>query len=152
MEFRDVLSRRRMHRAFLPEPVPEASLERIVRTIRRAPSGGFSQGQSLVVVTDPDVRRRIAEGFDEASFVASGGAPFVSQAPVHIVLCADETKYHERYNEPDKLTLTDGVEIGWPVPYWFVDAGALMMLILLAAIEEGLGAAFIGHPEQKRIL
>jgi nitroreductase len=45
--------------AFLPEPVPEESIERIVRTILRcAPSGGFSQGQSLVVVTDPDTRRR----------------------------------------------------------------------------------------------
>ena len=39
----------------------------------------------------------------------------------------------------------------WPVPYWFVDAGALMMLVLLAAIDEGLAAAFVGHPDQKRI-
>ena len=39
----------------------------------------------------------------------------------------------------------------WPVPYWFVDAGALMMLVLLAAIDEGLASAFIGHPDQKRI-
>ena len=152
MEFRDVLAGRRMHRAFLPDPVPEESVERIVRTIRRAPSGGFSQGQSLVVVTDPDLRRRIAEAFDEeGSYVASGGAPFISTAPLHIVVCANESKYHERYNEADKLKATGGVEITWPVPYWFVDAGALMMLILLAAIDEGLAAAFIGHPEQKRI-
>ncbi len=151
MEFRDVLSRRRMHRAFLPEPVPEESIERIVRTIRRAPSGGFSQGQSLVAVTDPDMRCRIAEAFDEESYVASGGAPFILTAPLHIVVCANESKYHDRYNEADKLEITDGVEITWPVPYWFVDAGALMMLILLAAIDEGLAAAFVGHPEQKRI-
>jgi nitroreductase len=152
VEFRDVLARRRMHRAFLSEPVPEESVERIVRTIRRAPSGGFSQGQSLVVVTDADKRRRVAEAFDEErSYVASGGAPFISTAPLHIVVCANEAKYHERYNEADKLKVTGGVEITWPVPYWFVDAGALMMLILLAAIDEGLAAAFIGHPEQKRI-
>src|SRR5438309_1180098 len=76
MEFRDLLARRRMHRAFLPDPVPEDSVERIVRTIRRAPSGGFSQGQSLVVVTDADLRGRIAEAFDEqGSYVASGGSP-----------------------------------------------------------------------------
>ena len=37
------------------------------------------------------------------------------------------------------------------MPYWFVDAGALMMLVLAAAIDEGLASAFIGHPEQKRI-
>src|SRR5262249_33288610 len=56
VQFRDVLARRRMHRAFLPDPVPPESLERIARTIRRAPSGGFSQGQSLVVVTEADTR------------------------------------------------------------------------------------------------
>ena len=37
------------------------------------------------------------------------------------------------------------------MPYWFVDAGALMMLVLLAAIDEGLASAFVGHPDQKRI-
>ena len=37
------------------------------------------------------------------------------------------------------------------MPYWYVDAGALMMLVLLAAIDEGLAGAFIGHPDQKRL-
>ena len=53
--------------------------------------------------------------------------------------------------QPDKLSASGGVEVTWPVPYWFVDAGALMMLVLAAAIDEGLASAFIGHPEQKRI-
>jgi nitroreductase len=43
VEFRDILSRRRMHRAFLPDPRPEDQIERIANVIRRAPSGGFSQ-------------------------------------------------------------------------------------------------------------
>jgi FMN reductase [NAD(P)H] len=151
VEFRDVLAQRRMHRSFLPDPVAEESIERIVRTIRRAPSGGYSQGQSLVVVTDAGMRRRIAEAFDEQGYVEIGSPPFISTAPLHIVVSANERHYHERYNEPDKLQATGGVEITWPVPYWFVDAGALMMLIQLAAIDEGLASAFIGHPEQKRI-
>jgi nitroreductase len=151
VEFRDVLAQRRMHRAFLPDAVPEDSVERIVRTIRRAPSGGFSQGQSLVVVTDAGMRRRIADAFDEAGYVEMGSQPFISTAPLHVVISANERLYHDRYNEPDKLEATGGVEITWPVPYWFVDAGALMMLIQLAAIDEGLASAFIGHPEQKRI-
>ncbi len=151
MEFRDVLARRRMHRAFLPDPVPPESIERIVRTIRRAPSGGFSQGQSLVVVTEQATRRRIADAFDEPSYVEQGFAPFISTAPLHVIVSANERLYHERYNEADKLAQTGGVEVTWPVPYWFVDAGALMMLVQLAAIDEGLASAFVGHPEQKRI-
>jgi hypothetical protein len=51
MEFRDILSRRRMHRAFLPDPIPE------------------------------------------------------------VVISANESLYHARYNEADKLASTGGVEV-----------------------------------------
>lgn len=152
MDFRDLLQRRRMHRAFLPDPIPRETLERVASTVRRAPSGGFSQGQSLVVVTDERLRREIARGFEEDLYVRKGAAPFISTAPVHIVVCASERLYHERYQKPDKLAESGGEEIHWPVPYWFVDAGAAMMLILLAAIDEGLAAAFIGHPDQEQFL
>jgi nitroreductase len=152
VQFRDVLAQRRMHRAFLPDPIPREALERIARSVRRAPSGGFSQGQSLVVVTEPDTRERIAGAMDEYVYVEKGWPPFMTTAPAHIVVCASEARYHERYNKPDKLTESGGVEIHWPVPYWYVDAGAAMMLVLLAAIEEGLAAAFTGHPEQEERL
>ena len=57
VEFRDVLALRRMHRSFLPDPIPRDVVERVARSVRRAPSGGFSQGQSVVVVTDDATRR-----------------------------------------------------------------------------------------------
>ncbi len=118
--------------------------------IRHAPSGGFSQGSSIVVVTDAAKRAEIAAAFGDEHY-STGGRNFIADAPVHLVISANETLYHARYNEPDKLAATGGVEVTWPVPYWFVDAGALMMLVLEAAIDEGLGSAFVGHPEQKRI-
>ena len=152
MEYRDVLARRRMHRSFLADPIPRETIERIAATVRRAPSGGYSQGQTVVVVSDEGLRREIARGFDEEFYVTRGSPPFISSAPVHIVVCASERRYHERYREPDKLADSGGVEIEWPVPYWYVDAGAAMMLILLAAIDEGLAAAFVGQPRQETIL
>jgi nitroreductase len=150
MELRDILARRRMHRSFTGEPVDPASVERIARTIRHAPSGGFSQGQSIVVVTEPETRAAIAAAFGDDHY-STHGRNFLADAPVHMVISANEAQYHARYNESDKLAATGGVEVSWPVPYWFVDAGAVMMLVLLAAIDEGLAAAFVGHPDQKRI-
>ena len=150
MEFREILGRRRMHRAFLPEPIAEEQIERIVSVIRRAPSGGFSQGGSIVVVTDDDKRAEIARAFGDEHY-SLNGRNFLADAPVHLVISANESLYHARYNEADKLAATGGVEVTWPVPYWFVDAGALMMLVLMAAIDEGLASAFVGHPDQKRI-
>jgi nitroreductase len=144
VDFADLLKQRRMVRHYDPEPIPRETLERIVRTVRRAPSGGFSQGQRLVVVTEPETRARIAEILDEAGWVAQGREPWMSVAPVHIVVCAREQDYHDRYNEPDKLAVTGGVEIDWPAPFWFVDAGAAMMLLLLAAIDEGLAGGVYG--------
>jgi nitroreductase len=32
----------------------------------------------------------------------------------------------------------------WAVPYWYVDAGAAMQLLLMAAVNEGIAAAFVG--------
>ena len=139
-----MLQQRRMVRHYDPEPVPRETLERICRSVRRAPSGGFSQGQRLIVVTEAETRTKIAKLLHEDDWVAEGREPWMSVAPAHIVVCTREQDYHDRYNQPDKLAVTGGVEIEWPAPFWYVDAGAAMMLILLAAIDEGLAAGVYG--------
>jgi FMN reductase [NAD(P)H] len=139
MDLREILKRRRMVRAFESEPIPRETIERIVETVRRAPSAGFSQGQRLVVVTDADTRQRIADLLEKGS-----GATLESslKAPVLIVVGVREDDYHDRYRKPDKLS--DGAEIEWPIPYWHFDAGAAAMLILLPAIDEGYAAGLFG--------
>lgn len=143
MEFLDVVRKRRMVRNFTAAPVDPEVLERIIATAQRAPSAGFSQGVVFVTVTDPQTRQAIGRIGDEEQYVASGFDPFISGAPVQIVICTNERLYHERYNERDKLN-DDGTEIHWPVPYWHTDAGCSLMLLLLAAVNAGLGSAFIG--------
>lgn len=142
MELQDAIAKRRMVRSYTDEPVDPDALRRILDLARRNPSAGFSQGQRFVVVTDADTRREIAQLGSEDEYVAKGFTPWMSAAPVHVIPCADERAYHDRYNEPDKLG-EDG-EIDWPVPYWHVDTGASLMLLLLAVVEEGLAAGFFG--------
>jgi nitroreductase len=144
MEFREILRRRRMVRAYAAEPIARATIERIVSTVRRAPSAGFSQGQRLLVVTEASTREALARLLDEEASVAEGREPWVSAAPVLIVVGVREQDYHDRYTQPDKLQ--EGEEIQWPVPYWHFDAGAAAMLILLAAIDEGYAAGLFGMP------
>jgi FMN reductase [NAD(P)H] len=145
MDFREILSRRRMVRAYEPEPIPRETLERIVNTVRRAPSAGFSQGQRLLVVTDPAIRQAVADAAGEEFYVEQGFGPWISGAAALVVVCTREDDYHDRYRQPDKVNEA-GEEIEWPVPYWHVDAGAAAMLVLLAAIDEGLGAGVFGVP------
>ena len=143
MEFRQVLAKRRMVRNYAGEPVDQAALQRVAAAATRAPSAGFSQGQAIVVVTDPETRRQIAAAAGEPTYVAQGFDPWISRAPALLVLCISEDAYHRRYQMPDKVG-EDGAEIEWPVPFWWVDAGASLMAVLLAAVDEGLAAGFLG--------
>jgi FMN reductase [NAD(P)H] len=136
----ELLQKRRMVRHYTGEPVPRDVLERIVATVRRAPSAGFSQGQRLLVVDDPQLLARIAALGDDDPL--EGVEPWFETAAAQVFVMTREADYHERYQRNDKLQ--DGEEIEWPVPFWHVDAGAALMLILLAAIEEGLAAAVYG--------
>ncbi len=143
MEFSEAVRRRRMVRHFAPDPIDRAVLERIAAIAQRAPSAGFSQGQRLLIVTDPEMRHRIARLCGEEEMAAVGFDPWLSEAPAHVIPCVSEEVYHRRYREADKLQ-EDGTEIIWPVPYWWMDVGATVMLVLLAAVDEGLAAGFAG--------
>ena len=70
--------------------------------------------------------------------------PWLESAAALVLVCTREDDYHERYQQEDKLAATGGEEVDWPVPFWFVDAGAALMMLLLAAIDEGLAAGLTG--------
>ena len=143
MEFRDVVMRRRVVRRFEEGGVDLEVIERIARLAQRAPSAGFSQGQRLVVVVDPAMRKAVANACGEDDYLDVFG-PWISECAAQFVPCVSEAVYHRRYQEPDKL-LPDGTEIEWPVPYWWVDVGATMQNVMLAAVDEGLGCGFVGN-------
>ena len=145
MEFQELLPRRRMVRHYAPEPVSRQALERIVATVRRAPSAGYSQGQRLLVVTDPEKRTELAKILSASGWTTvDDREPWLESAAALVLVCTREDDYHERYQQEDKLAATGGEEVDWPVPFWFVDAGAALMMILLAAIDEGLAAGLTG--------
>src|SRR3954451_6669161 len=129
-----------MVRHYSGEPVPREALERMVATVRRGPSAGVSQGERLLVVNDPELLAQIAALGDDEPL--EGVEPWFETAAAQVFVMTREGDYHDRYQREDKLQ--EGEEIEWPVPFWHVDAGAAMMLVLLAAIEESLAAAVYG--------
>ena len=142
MELQDAVRKRRMVRTFdTSRPVPEESLERILRNGTRAPSAGFSQGQAWLVLRDADLEKFWQFGSD-----AVGDT--VRTAPLVIVPFSCKRVYLDRYAQPDK-GWTDRDESRWPVPFWHIDTGMAAMLQLLTAVDEGLGALYFGIvPEQ----
>lgn len=149
MEFRDVVRRRRMVRNYDPDrPVPPSVRERILEHALRAPSAGFTQGWAFLVLEDPADRDR----FWAATTPETGGRQRwlagMRRAPLIIVAHSNKTAYIERYAEPDK-GWADRDEARWPVPYWHIDAGFASLLMLLTAVDEGLGACFFGIPAER---
>jgi nitroreductase len=137
MEFQEVVRRRRMVRTFTGEPVPAASLDRILSNAVRGPSAGFSQGQAFLVLT---------QAADRTRFWAVAGdavAESARTAPLVIVPLSGKRVYLDRYARPDK-GWTDRDEARWPVPFWHIDTGMATLLILQTAVDEGLGAVYFG--------
>jgi nitroreductase len=146
MDFEEVVLKRRMVRHFSDRPVAPEVVQRIVDLTRHAPSAGFTQGQSFVVVTQPQLKSELARLCGEEGYVEAGFDPFISGAPVLLIPCVSEAAYHRRYQEADKIQ-EDGSEIIWPVPFWFMDIGCAVMIALLAAVDDGLAGSFAGVPD-----
>ncbi len=134
-----------MVRAFRPDPVPAAILDRVLDAARRGPSAGFAQGVALVVLEGADQTSSYWDTVTTPAWrTASSRWPGLSAAPVIVIPLANRQTYLDRYSEADKAASGLDRAEAWPVPYWLVDAAFATMLLLLAAADEGLGAVFQG--------
>ena len=144
MEFSDVLRRRRMVRRYDPDrAVPPHVLDLVLRNATRAPSAGHSQGWDFVVLADAADRDRFWAASTDLGEDADSWLSAVRTAPALVVCCSDPQTYLRRYAEPDK-GWTDLDEARWPVPYWDIDTGMAALVMLLTAVDEGLGGLFFG--------
>ena len=151
MEFRDVVRHRRMVRRFDQRPVPHDVVDRIIDVGRRAPSAGFSQGLELLVLDTPETVGSFWETTRDPEF--GWEAETVAHGPTVLILpLPDPKRYLDRYAQPDKIEFGMDEEANWPVRFWEIDAAMATMLMLLAAVDEGLGGWFFGITHGEREL
>lgn len=143
MELQETFKRRKMIRSFRQEPVDPDVLDGILASVLHAPSAGFSQGTELLVLTDPDAVVTFWDLNEEPDF-PTPPEHIPLRAPVVVVVLSNSDAYTERYSAPDKIQFGLDQAENWPVPYWDVDAGMATMSMLLAVVEQGLGAFFAG--------
>ena len=138
-----------MVRAYEPDrPVPAPVVDLLLQHAVRAPSAGFSQGWDFLVLQSPQERdlfwrSTTRPGTDPGSWLRG-----LMSAPLLVVCLSHKDAYLDRYAEPDK-GWTDRDESRWPVPYWDVDAGMAALMMLLTAVDEGLGACLFGVPADR---
>jgi nitroreductase len=146
MDFNDVVRRRRMIRRYDPaRPVPEAVLRHCLENAVRAPSAGFSQGWDFVVLSTAAERDLFWTATTDPDGEPDAWLSGIRSAPALIVCCSHKEAYLDRYAAADK-GWTDRDDARWPVPYWDIDTGMAALLMLLTAVDEGLGGLFFGVP------
>jgi len=145
MELREAVHRRRMTRNYTNEQVDPRVVDDMLAAAVRAPSAGFSQGWSFLVLdTEQDVGTYWAAATDPDT-APDSWLTGMRRAPVLIVAFSCKQAYLSRYAEEDK-GWRDRAESRWPVPYWHMDTAMAVMLMLLVAQEAGLGSCFFGVP------
>ena len=146
--FLETMRRRRTIRDFDGEPVDARLLENAVATAATAPSGANIQPWRFVVVTDPELKRRIREGAEaeERAFYA-GRAPadwLAALAP----LGTDEHKPHLE----EAAALIVVFELREPKPYYAKESVGIALGLLLASLHQA-GLATLTHtPSPMRFL
>jgi nitroreductase len=124
MELSDAIKGRRSIRAFKPLDVPEETVEKLVDAACYAPSAGNTQPWAFVIAKKMKTKKKLA--------TAAYNQAFVEEAPVVIVVCADENRCSMRYGRRG-ATL-----------YCLQDTAAATQNILLTAFSLGLGTCWVG--------
>lgn len=123
MELLEAIRGRRSIRAFKPQDVPDEVVEQLVDAARHAPSAGNLQPWEFIIVRTLEQKRMLAEAARQA---------FVEEAPVVIVVCADENRASMGYGIRGKAL------------YCIQDTAAATQNLLLAAYALGLGTCWVG--------
>jgi len=138
-----VIRHRRMVHRFAPTSVAPEVVDRILDVGRRGPSAGFAQGVEFLVLDTPGTVGAFWELTEDPAFPTEPGE-LDDAPPVLILPIPDRARYLARYSEPDKAPFGLQEAEAWPVPFWDTDAAMAAMLLLLAAVDEGLGGWFFG--------
>ncbi len=134
-----------MRRQFLDTPLTPSQIEDLATVGLKGPSAGFTQGIEYLVLTSQTTRRDLLDSITTPGWLKDHPTHAnLPRAPLMLVPLIDKNSYYMRYRQPDKQGsgLADATQ--WPLPYWFFDSGASVMLVLLKAVDLDLGACYIG--------
>ncbi|HDM45235.1 MAG TPA: nitroreductase family protein, partial [Candidatus Bathyarchaeota archaeon] len=124
MEVFEAIKGRRSVRAFLQKPVPDSLVKKVLESAIYAPSAGNIQPWEFIIVREQRTKERLAE--------AALGQYFIAEAPVVIVVCANQ-----------KLS-GRGYGLRGSTLYCIQDTAAATQNILLSVHALGLGACWVG--------
>ncbi|MCX5788885.1 MAG: nitroreductase family protein [Elusimicrobia bacterium] len=141
MEFYETVRARQSVRSFKPDPIPEDVLARIVEAFRAAPSWANTQPWELILVSDPETKRKLQQTLSPRNPATAA----IADAPV--VACAVGITQRSGFYKGKAVTLRGD--------WMLFDLGIATEHLALAAAAEGLGTvhvAFIDSAKAGEVL
>jgi nitroreductase len=135
MNVKDAIERRRSIRRYTAEPVPAETVTALLEAAHLAPSGNNTQPWRFIVVEETSAREALARTCHDQQWM--------TQAPVHIAVCADLGSRTEDAIEFDEETP------GMDAKRVIRDAALAVDHMMLRAVELGLGTCWIGWYTQE---
>jgi nitroreductase len=124
MEVFKAIKGRRSIRAFKEQNVSEETIKKLIESATWAPSAGNIQPWEFIIVKERETKKGLSE--------AALNQEFLEEAPVLIIVCANEIKSSQRYG-------TRGTTL-----YCIQDTAAAIQNIHLTAFSLGLGTCWVG--------
>jgi nitroreductase len=138
METAVAVAARRSIRKYKPDPIPENILKQVLEAVRQAPSWANTQCWRLVVVTDKDIKSKLADTMANFPGRPNATAEAMKAAPVAIAFCAEKGKSGMSFREPGKAATDKG-------EWWYMfDVALAMENLTISACSLGLGTVIIG--------
>ena len=124
MDVMEAIRTRRSVRGYKAEPIPQETLDQVLEAFRLAPSANNEQPWKLIVVSEAEVRKKVAE--------VCWNQTFIAEAPIVLVACG----------------LPNQSQIGGQITSVWVDVAIAVDHLTLAARSLGLGTCWIGAFEE----
>jgi nitroreductase len=133
LDFDEVVKRRKMIREYdlNRQQIPDQIITKLIKNAHKAPSAGHTQVQEFIIVKDASTKKRLRK--------AAVNQEYVETAPLLIVVCSNTSRSIGRYG-------SRGREF-----YSIIDGAFASMLILLSAVNEGIGACFVGAFQDNKV-
>jgi nitroreductase len=129
-------------------PLDPDLVGRVLDAALRAPTAGNTKGTAWVVLAGPAETETYWTATTDETWRARNAerAAGLRRAPVVLLSYCSPASYVARYAQADKAAdpTLGRSDDAWPVPYWHGDAAFGVMSALLAAVDAGLGACFLG--------
>ncbi|HSW58832.1 MAG TPA: nitroreductase family protein [Dehalococcoidales bacterium] len=138
MEVIAAINARRSIRRYKPDPIADNVMSQLLEAVRVAPSWANSQCWRVVVVTDKELKDKLADTMYGFGGRASQTAEGMKIAPVAVAFCAELGKSGYTFVEPREPATDKG-------GYWYMfDVALAMENFILAAQSFNLGTVIIG--------